>query len=55
MRGPRPTVERLDQPSAYFASRVSIRAVAAHLKSQQTSNIWDFLGGDIAEQAQAIR
>lgn len=39
MRGPRPTVERLDQPSAYFANRVSVRGDATLLKNQWATHL----------------
>ena len=39
MRGPRATVERLDQPSAYFNTRVSFRyTIAPREKLQHLSN-----------------
>lgn len=37
MRGPRATVERLDQPSAYFNNRVSFVVFAAMLQLANTA------------------
>jgi hypothetical protein len=52
MRGPRATVERLDQPSAYFNSRVSFRCGSNRRKLHQKL-IHGLMG--VAEQTSEIR